>query len=60
MSETTRVERRPDATGRSTTNYPEEWGQPPRDRVELRAWILANIKKGEDRRERGETVKWLI
>jgi hypothetical protein len=46
------IERRPDANGRSGVAYPAEWGEPPKDAAELRAWILRQI----ERRVRGASV----
>lgn len=54
-----RVEARPGPDGASPTTFPAEWGSPPRSKEERRAWIRRNIKDGQERRARGETVKWL-
>jgi hypothetical protein len=53
------IERRPDHEGRNTTTFPKEWGTPPQDAIERRAWIVENIIDGEERRTRGEHVPWL-
>jgi hypothetical protein len=39
--------------------FPEEWGIPPADEDEHRAWALRNIRAGEVRARRGEHVPWL-
>jgi hypothetical protein len=54
----TRLERRPDSS-HSTGSFPDEWGKPPTDRVELRLWILANIEAGRELEKRGKRPSWL-
>ena len=39
------IERRPDAAGRSTVAWPKEWGEPPENDDELRAWVLRNVER---------------
>jgi hypothetical protein len=53
------LERRPDPDGISTGVFPAEWGTPPLGGRALRAWILANVREGEQRRLEGERVEWL-
>jgi hypothetical protein len=38
---------------------PEEWGVPPADVDQRRAWAIRNIRAGEVRAHRGERVDWL-
>lgn len=53
------VEGRPDRHGRTGVTFPREWGPVPTDPRERRGWIIRNIRKGEERRARGERVDWL-
>ena len=39
--------------------FPEEWGYPPVDVDQRRAWIARNIREGEVLARRGEHVPWL-
>jgi hypothetical protein len=39
--------------------FPQEWGMPPADVDERRAWAVRNIRAGEVRARRGERVPWL-
>jgi hypothetical protein len=39
--------------------FPEEWGLPPADADERRAWAIRNIRAGEVRAHCGEHVLWL-
>ena len=58
MSEV-QIERRPGAGGASNSTFPAEWGRPPAEKEARRAWIVMNVRLGEQRRERGERVHWL-
>lgn len=53
------LERRPDHRGYSATTFPSEWGIVPADLEAREKWALTNIRKGIERRAKGESVPWL-